>query len=219
MITWSKLNFQNPNNNMIEIIFLIIDYLIMFVCSIIILVIINLIFVIKTKNFLIFNKENHQLETLWTIIPFFILISIAIPSILSLYNIDSRIFCGLSLIITGNQWYWTYNLNRPFNLNFNSYIIDNKTLKLLEVDNRIILPRNTPIQINLSSSDVIHSWTIPSLGVKIDCIPGRINQFNFSCKNTGVFFGQCSEICGTNHRFIPIVLEIIKNKDFIKIIN
>lgn len=127
----------------------------------------------------------------------------------------------VTLKAIGHQWYWTYEYSDFKKLEFDSYIISQQNLnkfnfRLLEVDNRTILPYISHIRLLTSSADVIHSWTIPSSGVKIDASPGRLNQIRFNLNRTGIFFGQCSEICGANHRFIPISIERVSPKIFIQ---
>lgn len=124
----------------------------------------------------------------------------------------------------GHQWYWSYEYTDFKNTEFDSYIIQNNDLspqnfRLLDVDNRIVLPFNSQIRLIVTAADVLHSWTIPSLSVKIDATPGRLNQTRFFLNRTGLLFGQCSEICGANHRFIPISIERISPSYFIKWIN
>lgn len=168
---------------------------------------------------LIFNKfinrfllQGHLIELIWTISPIFILIFIAIPSIKILYLTDEIYNNKLTIKSIGHQWYWRYEYSDFININFDSFILPPNSLqindfRLLDVDNRCILPYNFPIRILTTSIDVIHSWTVPSLGIKIDSTPGRLNQSYLFINRPGVFFGQCSEICGTNHSFIPIVIE------------
>lgn len=127
----------------------------------------------------------------------------------------------ITLKTIGHQWYWTYEYSDFKNLEFDSYIIpsrdiNNFNFRLLEVDNRTVLPYLSHVRLITSSADVIHSWTIPSSGVKIDASPGRLNQIRFTLNRTGIFYGQCSEICGANHRFMPISIERISPKNFIK---
>lgn len=129
----------------------------------------------------------------------------------------------LSVKRIGHQWYWRYEISDFKNVNFDSFILidlNNLNLfRLLDVDNRLILPINLQIRILIRSDDVIHSFTVPSIGIKVDGIPGRINQLNLFINRPGLFFGQCSEICGTNHRFIPIVIESTNLKIFLNWIN
>lgn len=178
---------------------------------------INLIFNKFTNRFLL---EGQIIEIIWTIIPALTLIFIAIPSLKLIYIIDEINNPLISIKSIGHQWYWSYEYSDFKNIEFDSYIIPYKELKLfnfrlIDVDNRIIIPFKSQIRILVSSIDVIHSWTIPSIGVKIDATPGRLNQIRFLINRPGLFFGQCSEICGTNHRFIPIVLERISPSFFI----
>jgi len=183
--------------------------------------------------FIIFNKyininllESQIIERIWTIIPAIILIQIAIPSLLLLYILDESIDRSLTLKVMGHQWYWSYEYSDIWSisnntiLEFDSYIIpsnelENNIFRLLDVDNRTVIPFNVHVRILISSADVLHSWTVPSLGVKADAMPGRLNQVKFISQRPGIFFGQCSEICGANHRFIPIVIEIININSFL----
>ena len=170
--------------------------------------------------------ERQIIESIWTIIPAIILIQIAMPSLLLLYILDESIDSSLTLKVIGHQWYWRYEYSDMWSirnntlLEFDSYIIPTNELeanifRLLDVDNRTIIPYNIHVRILISSADVLHSWTVPSLGVKADAIPGRLNQVKFISQRPGIFFGQCSEICGANHRFIPIVIEIININAFL----
>lgn len=165
--------------------------------------------------------EGQTIEIIWTILPALILIFIAIPSLRLIYIIDEINNPTISVKTVAHQWYWSYEYSDFKNIEFDSYIIPNNQLnnynfRLIEVDNRIVIPFKSQIRILITSRDVIHSWAIPSLGVKIDAVPGRLNQIRFYLNRPGLFYGQCSEICGANHRFIPIVIERISPKYFIK---
>lgn len=184
---------------------------------------INLIFIIIIILYIIFsiifNKfinrfllQGHLIELIWTISPIFILIFIALPSLKILYITDEIFNNNITIKSIGHQWYWRYEYTDFLIKEFDSFIISSNSLntnefRLLDVDNRCILPFNYPIRIITSSIDVIHAWTIPSLGIKIDSSPGRLNQSIIIIYRPGLYFGQCSEICGINHRFIPIVIE------------
>lgn len=149
---------------------------------------------------------------IWTIFPIFILIFIALPSLRILYIRDEIYNSNITVKTIGHQWYWRYEYSDFSISEFDSFIIPFNQLninefRLLDVDNRCIIPFNYPIRILSTSIDVIHSWTVPSLGIKIDSIPGRLNQSLLIIYRPGIYFGQCSEICGINHRFIPIVIE------------
>ena len=182
---------------------------------------------ILLNNYININLlESQIIECIWTIIPAIILIQIAIPSLLLLYILDESIDSALTIKILGHQWYWSYeytdfwSISSNNQIDFDSYIVTSNDLetsifRLLDVDNRTIIPYNIHIRILISSADVLHAWTVPSLGVKADAIPGRLNQVKFIRQRPGVFFGQCSEICGANHRFMPIVIEIININYFL----
>lgn len=217
MITWNRLFFHSPSRYIIEIVIGIHDYVMLFLFSVLLLVLFNISFSFFSKVTSLDFFENHQLERVWTLAPFFLLIFISIPSLNYLYILDTCLFCGISITVMGHQWYWRYFYKDLKDFFFDSYMISSNEsiLRLVDVDNRVVIPSFLPVRFLVSSSDVIHSWTIPSFGVKIDAIPGRINQFCFSSKRSGVFFGQCSEICGANHSFMPIVLESVSFKEFL----
>lgn len=165
--------------------------------------------------------EAQQIETVWTILPAIILVFLAIPSLRLLYLTDEVINPRITLKVIGHQWYWRYEYTDFANIEFDSYITQTQDLligeyRLLEVDNRINLPINIETRVLVTAADVIHSWTVPSLGVKVDAVPGRLNQLGFTITVPGIYYGQCSEICGANHSFIPISLEAINIKYFLK---
>lgn len=173
----------------------------------------------KLTNLKLF--EGQTIEIIWTAVPAIILIFIALPSLRALYLLDEVKSPAITIKTIGHQWYWSYEYPDFPNLEFDSYITPRRAaepsdLRLLEVDNRTIIPFNTQIRLLVSAADVIHSWTIPSLGIKVDALPGRLNQLRIFSLRPGLFYGQCSEICGSNHSFMPIVLEAINPKDFIK---
>ena len=159
--------------------------------------------------------ERHTIEVIWTILPAIILVFIAFPSLRLLYMLDEVYTPEVSIKSVGHQWYWSYEYSDFINVEFDSYLVLDKRLRLLEVDNRVILPFNTHIRVLVSSRDVIHAWTVPSLGVKVDAIPGRLNQLRILLNRPGLFFGQCSEICGAQHSFMPIVVESVSLNSFI----
>nr|YP_009093641.1 cytochrome c oxidase subunit II [Plutella xylostella]AEH05033.1 cytochrome c oxidase subunit II [Plutella xylostella]AIS35853.1 cytochrome c oxidase subunit II [Plutella xylostella] len=224
MATWSNLNLQNSASPLMEQIIFFHDHTLIILLMITILVgylMLNLMFNKYINRFLL---EGQMIELIWTILPAITLIFIALPSLRLLYLLDELNNPLITLKSIGHQWYWSYEYSDFNNIQFDSYMIPSNDLKindfrLLDVDNRIILPMNNQIRIMVSATDVIHSWTVPSLGVKIDANPGRLNQTNFYINRPGLFFGQCSEICGANHSFMPIVVESISIKNFIKWIN
>lgn len=164
--------------------------------------------------------ESQPLELFWTIVPAFILIFIGLPSVKLLYLLDEVYKPAITIKTIGHQWYWSYEYSDFINLEFDSYIIpsnerDNNGFRLLDVDNRTVIPIGAQIRTLISAADVLHSWTVPAIGVKADAVPGRLNQVNFTSRRPGLFFGQCSEICGANHSFMPISIERVTPKTFI----
>nr|YP_010718958.1 cytochrome c oxidase subunit II [Nematus hequensis]WDQ45604.1 cytochrome c oxidase subunit II [Nematus hequensis] len=220
MNTWTNFYLQDAGSPMMEQLMFFHDHamtiLILITTSIMYIMIYMFINKLKNKNLL-----NHQnIEIIWTISPTFMLIFIALPSIHLLYLMDEMNSPILTIKAIGHQWYWSYEYTDFKNIEFDSYMIKKNdtnlnSFRLLDVDNNMIVPTNSQIRILVSSTDVIHSWTIPSLGKKIDAIPGRLNQMNMLIKRPGLFFGQCSEICGANHSFMPIVVESIPMKNFL----
>nr|ARI46954.1 cytochrome oxidase subunit II [Kunugia undans] len=224
MATWSNFNLQNGASPLMEQIIFFHDHTLIILIMITILVgylMINLFFNKYINRFLL---EGQMIELIWTILPAITLIFIALPSLRLLYLLDELNNPLITLKSIGHQWYWSYEYSDFFNVEFDSYMIPSNELpsngfRLLDVDNRIILPLNNQIRIMVTATDVIHSWTIPSLGVKVDANPGRLNQTNFFLNRPGIFFGQCSEICGANHSFMPIMIESVPIQNFINWIN
>lgn len=165
------------------------------------------------------------IEIVWTITPSIILMLIAIPSFALLYSMDEVVDPAVTVKAIGHQWYWSYEYSDYTNdvgegIAFDSYMIPEDDLelgqlRLLEVDNRVVIPVNTHVRLIITAADVLHSWAVPSLGVKCDAVPGRLNQVSLFVKREGVFYGQCSELCGINHGFMPIVVEAVSLDDYI----
>lgn len=165
------------------------------------------------------------IEIVWTVTPSLILVMIAIPSFALLYSIDEVVDPAVTVKVIGHQWYWSYEYSDysagdEGSIAFDSYMIPDEDLelgqlRLLEVDNRMVVPVNTHVRVIITAADVLHSWAVPSLGVKCDAVPGRLNQIPIFLKREGVFYGQCSELCGTNHAFMPIVVESVALDDYI----
>lgn len=221
MSTIIKLRLLDRRSPLIEQIIFFHDHTIIILIVILSIVGYIIIQLILRKESNKLTIENQSLEILWTILPAIILIFIAIPSLKVLYITDETENPNLSLKVIGHQWYWSYEYPEFKNKEFDAYIIQwesEKIFRLLDVDNNTPLPLNTLSRIILSSTDVIHAWTIPTIAVKIDAVPGRLNQINIVPKTYGLYFGQCSEICGANHRFIPISLQITSPKKFISLI-
>nr|YP_010578702.1 cytochrome c oxidase subunit II [Mandarinia regalis]UZP46666.1 cytochrome c oxidase subunit 2 [Mandarinia regalis] len=222
MATWSNLNFQNSASPLMEQIIFFHDHTLIILIIITILVSYLMLSLFFNKYINRFLLESQMIELIWTILPAIILIFIALPSLRLLYLLDELNNPLITLKSIGHQWYWSYQYSDFNNVEFDSYMTqfeNSNNFRLLDVDNRIILPMNNQIRILITATDVIHSWTIPSLGVKVDANPGRLNQTSFFINRPGIFFGQCSEICGANHSFMPIVIESIPIKNFINWIN
>nr|AAT97368.1 cytochrome c oxidase subunit II [Stictochironomus sticticus] len=221
MTTWSSLGMQDSNSPIMEQLNFFHDH------ALLILILVTSL-VSYLMGMLFFNKLNNRfllhgqtIEVIWTILPAIVLLFIAFPSLRILYLLDEINSPSLSIKTIGHQWYWSYEYSDFKNIEFDSYMLPTnemnlESFRLLDVDNRIILPTNNQIRILVTATDVLHSWTIPSLGVKIDATPGRLNQTNFFLNRPGLFFGQCSEICGANHSFMPIVIESVPTNHFIK---
>ena len=172
--------------------------------------------------------HNTTIEIIWTLIPSFILVAIAIPSFGLLYAMDDIIDPEITLKTIGHQWYWSYEYSDYVSfgkkISFDSYMIPEAELtlgqlRLLEVDNSVVLPLGVYIRLNVTAADVLHSWAVPSLGVKIDAVPHRINSGIIFLQRTGVFYGQCSEICGVNHGFMPIVVKSVSIDKYLEWLN
>jgi len=203
------------------------NYTILILTMIIVFIIITLVkkYLSKFTNTKLLAREN--LELIWTFFPIAILLFIAIPSLKFLYFIDRRSAPIFTLKIFGAQWYWIYQLGDFENFSLNSYILKDDQLlehernfmygwRLLEADVRGILPFSTEVRTLISSQDVIHSFSIPGLGIKVDAVPGRLNWTSLWNYLPGSVYGQCSEICGIGHSFIPVIIEFTCLKDFFK---
>nr|YP_010164461.1 Cox2 [Polyopes lancifolius]QRM91056.1 Cox2 [Polyopes lancifolius] len=170
-------------------------------------------------------SHGTLIEIIWTVTPALILLVIAVPSFSLLYAMDEIISPAITIKTLGHQWYWSYEYSDYLNeegeaIIYDSYMIPEEDLepgqfRLLEVDNRVVVPTNTHVRVIVSAADVLHSWAIPSLGVKCDAIPGRLNQTSLFIKREGLYYGQCSEICGINHGFMPIVIEAVSLPNYI----
>lgn len=226
-----QLGFQDPATPAMEGMIDFHNYIMIFVITIGLFVLWMLyqVFVFFNEGVNPFSvKFTHSslLEIVWTILPAVVLMIIAIPSFGLLYSLDELIDPTVTLKVVGHQWYWSYEysdyatLEGGESLNFDSYMIatddlTSGTFRLLEVDNRIMLPENTHIRLLITSADVLHSWAVPSFGVKVDACPGRLSQASLFIKRLGTFYGQCSEICGVNHGFMPIVVNSVPVDTFV----
>ncbi len=165
------------------------------------------------------TTHNPVIEVVWTIVPVIILVAIAIPSFRLLFLELDNPKADLTVKATGKQWYWSYNYPDNGNFEFDSLLVDEKDLKpcqprLLTVDNEMVVPVNKVVHVLVTGADVIHSFAVPSFGIKIDAVPGRLNDTWFKATSTGLFHGQCSELCGKDHAIMPITVHVVTNAEF-----
>jgi cytochrome c oxidase subunit 2 len=219
-----QFNFQTPASPVMEELLKLHNYLLVMCFAIVGLVILLVGYVLvkynakanpTPKKF----SHNAVIEIVWTIVPCIILIVIAIPSFRSLYHIDKSVDADMTVKIVGNQWYWIYQYPDHGNFIYDSYMLEEDELpknglRLLEVDNRVVIPENTNVKFLVTSGDVIHSWAVPAFGIKCDAVPGRVNETWVRAKRPGVYYGQCSELCGVNHGFMPIAVEVVTKPEF-----
>nr|YP_009590293.1 cytochrome c oxidase subunit II [Alcidodes juglans]QBM10380.1 cytochrome c oxidase subunit II [Alcidodes juglans] len=221
MATWHTLMMQDSASPMME-------QLIMFHDHTLVILIIITVLISQMMITMLFNKftnryllEGQTVETVWTVLPAIVLLMIALPSLRILYLLDEVNNPMITIKAIGHQWYWSYEYSDYKKIEFDSYMIPYDDLKpynfrLLDVDTRMVVPYNTQVRMIVTSMDVIHSWTVPALGIKIDGTPGRLNQTKLIANRSSLFFGQCSEICGANHSFMPIVVESVSPEFFMK---
>ncbi len=165
------------------------------------------------------TTHNTMVEVVWTVVPILILIVIAIPSFRLLYLERDIPPADMTIKAIGNQWYWSYEYPDNGDVSFNSFMKADKDLKpgdarLLSVDSPMVAPVGKIVRVIVTSNDVIHAWTVPSFGVKVDAIPGRLNEVWFKAEKEGIFYGQCSELCGKDHSAMPIEVHVVSDADF-----
>nr|QGL53127.1 cytochrome c oxidase subunit II [Leuctra fusca] len=220
MATWANLSLQDSASPLMEQLTFFHDHAMLILIMITTLVsylLATLFFNLSINRYLL---EGQTIEIIWTILPAVTLIFIALPSLRLLYLLDEVSNPAITLKTVGHQWYWSYEYSDFLQVEFDSYMIpyheqSEAGFRLLDVDNRAVLPMNTQVRILVTAADVLHSWAVPALGVKVDATPGRLNQTSFLMNRPGLFFGQCSEICGANHSFMPIVIESVPTNTFI----
>nr|YP_010398074.1 cytochrome c oxidase subunit II [Trigonopoma gracile]UQJ79403.1 cytochrome c oxidase subunit II [Trigonopoma gracile] len=215
----AQLGFQDAASPVMEELLSFHDHAMMIVILISILVLYIIIAMVSAKLTNKFILDSQEIEIVWTILPAIILILIALPSLRILYLMDEINDPHVTVKAMGHQWYWTYEYTDFEDLEFDSYMVHPLDLtqgefRLLETDHRMVVPKESPVRILVSAEDVLHSWAVPSLGIKVDAVPGRLNQTTFIVLRSGVFYGQCSEICGANHSFMPIVIEAVPLDNF-----
>nr|QJX58527.1 cytochrome c oxidase subunit 2 [Amblyornis inornata] len=213
MANHSQLGFQDASSPVMEELVEFHDHALMValaICSLVLYMLTTMLSEKLSSN----TVDAQEIELVWTILPAIVLIMLALPSLQILYMMDEVNEPDLTLKAIGHQWYWSYEYTDFKDLTFDSYMTPTSDLplghfRLLEVDHRVVVPMESPVRVIVTADDVLHSWAVPSLGVKTDAIPGRLNQTSFVATRPGVFYGQCSEICGANHSYMPIVVESV----------
>ena len=219
-----QLGFQNPASTGMEDIVWFHDYMLLPITTAITVFVLFLILYACIRFRASKNKvasttsHNTTIEVLWTLIPCLILIVLAVPSFKLLYEQDTIPKADVTIKAIGYQWYWGYEYPDE-NIGFDSYMVDEKDLKanqprLLTVDNEVFVPVNKVVKVLITADDVLHAWALPSFGVKRDAIPGRINETWFKAEKTGTFYGQCSELCGIKHAFMPITVNVVTDEEY-----
>lgn len=224
MSVWGQLGFQEGIRVIIELLNYFHDYMIMILLIIIVFVTYVFMFILFSSRLDKYTVDSHSLETVWTIVPIVILCFIAFPSLYLLYLMEDVRSPSLTIKVVGHQWYWEYQYSNSWHsVGFDSYMLhDRRSYSLfhaLDVDNRLVLPTSVNLLFLITSADVLHSWTVPSLGIKTDAIPGRLNSLISIRSFSGLYYGQCREICGSNHSYMPIVLEFVPADTFVSYVS
>ena len=220
-----QLNFQDPATDLMSDIISFHSYILMPIITGISILVLLLLLIVAFR----FNSSrnptasttthNTLVEVLWTVIPVILLITIAIPSFRLLYVSETIPKADLTIKAIGNQWYWSYEYPDYGDIVFDANMLNDDELsdpklRLLETDTQIVVPINKVVKLQITSNDVLHAWTIPAFGVKMDAVPGRLNETWFKANQEGVFYGQCSELCGPRHSFMPINVKVVSEKEF-----
>nr|BAK23150.1 cytochrome c oxidase subunit II [Danionella mirifica] len=210
----TQLGFQDAASPIMQELMAFHDHALMIVIIISTLVLYIISTMVSTSLTNKYILDSQLIEIVWTILPAFILVAIATPSLKILYMMDESNNPEMTIKAMAHQWYWSYEYMDFEDFEFDSFMIPTECLfegeyRLLEADHRMDICLNQPVRVMVSSEDVLHSWAVPSLGQKVDAVPGRLNQTTFLINRLGVFYGQCSEICGANHSFMPIVIEVL----------
>lgn len=247
----NQLGFQDPASPLMSGLINLHHYIMFFLVIVVFFVFMMIYFVLvsftiygksSVQNFLKIKKlydvdlfHNTSIEVIWTLIPTFILLFIAIPSFTLLYGFEAFMDSNISVKVVGHQWYWSYECVtklkalplfsegysfKNIKIMFDSYMLETEDLKpldlrLLDVTNPLVVPVNTYVKVYITASDVIHSWAIPSLAIKVDALPGRLNEVMCFINRIGRFYGQCSELCGVKHAFMPIAIYSVSKNDYL----
>ena len=220
-----QLSFQEPATDLMSDIISFHSYILMPIITGISILVLLLLLIIACR----FNSSRNQtasttthntvVEILWTVIPVVLLIIIAIPSFRLLYVSETIPKADLTIKASGNQWYWSYEYPDYGSIAFDANMLNDDELsdpklRLLETDTQIVVPVNKVVKLQITSNDVLHAWTIPAFGVKMDAVPGKLNETWFKANQEGIFYGQCSELCGPKHAFMPINVKVVSEKEF-----
>lgn len=195
------------------------DFLLWLITAITLFVLILLIIVavrFNAKSNPVPSKTTHNtlIEVIWTVVPVLILVGIAVPSFRLLFQELDIPKADLTIKATGKQWYWSYSYPDNGKFEFDSLLVADKAPRLLGVDNEVVVPVNKVVRVQVTGADVIHAFAIPSFGIKIDAVPGRLNETWFKATKEGMFYGQCSELCGKDHAFMPIAIRVVNDQEF-----
>nr|QNK04327.1 cytochrome c oxidase subunit II [Callionymus reticulatus] len=215
----AQLGLQNTASPLMEEMMRFHDHVMMAAVLITLFVVYTIVSLFATKMTNLAATDAQEVEFVWTVLPVSVLVLLALPSLRLLYLIDEMFNPCLTIKAIGYQWYWSYEYTDLAPISYESYMTPMADLspgqfRLLDVDNRMFLPTQTPTRLIISANDVLHSWAVPSLGAKADAVPGRLNQMELTIMYPGVHYGQCSEICGANHSFMPICVESTPIKNF-----
>ena len=224
-----QLSFQNPATDLMKEVVTLHNG-ILIVMTVITLFVLFLLFYVSfrfsAKRNPVPSTTTHNtiIEILWTAIPIVILVVMAIPSFKLLYKQEKSDSYDMTVKVIGHQWYWEYEYPDHGNFYFESYMIEEEDLqkgdlRLLTVDNPLVIPANKNVQILITAGDVLHSWAVPSMGIKTDAVPGRLNETWINVKEPGTYRGQCSEICGRGHGFMPVVVKVLPENEFMAWVN
>ena len=219
-----QLSFQNPATDLMGSV-VGLHNIILIVMTLVTLFVLFLLFYVsfrfsaKRNPIPSTTTHNTVVEVLWTAIPIVILVVLAIPSFKLLYQQEKSENYDMTVKVIGHQWYWEYEYPDHGDFYFESYMVQEQDLeegdlRLLTVDNPLVIPANKNIQILITAGDVLHSWAVPSMGLKTDAVPGRLNETWVNVKEPGIYRGQCSEICGSGHGFMPVVVKVLPEREF-----
>ena len=192
--------------------FVLITLITLFVLALLVVVVMK--FNAKTNPVPSKTTHNTLIEVAWTLIPVLILVGIAVPSFRLLFQQLDIPKADLTVKVTGKQWYWSYSYPDNGKFEFDSLLVQDKKPRLLGVDNEMVVPVNKVIRVQTTGADVIHAFAVPSFGIKIDSIPGRLNETWFKATKVGMYYGQCSELCGKDHAFMPIAVKVVSDQEF-----